>query len=461
MESIQQIMANVMYQMTQISLKNRADGIKSMAREIQTAVSEASLKMVKIVLDEIDDKLYSDKERRKQWEVVRKDDTKTIMTCVGELTYKRRYYRNKSTGEYKYLLDEWLGITPHQQIGEDVREDLVVSAVNISYQKSGKQSAPEPVSKTSVGRYVGEVAVKSTIQSDGKKRICGELYVEADEDHVALQNGRNVQVRLVYVHEGNVSDTKRTRLGHVRYLTWPIGGDTDDMWETVATYIEDQYDTNKLQKTWLSGDGAEWIDKGQEWLTNCHKLLDRYHINKRFMSLTASVPGLRGWGRQALKQGDKTKINVLYEKAAEKAETKNKQEQLVNDTRYLLSHWDQITAGHALDAPGCSAEGHISHVLSARLSSRPMGWSIAGLNQMAALRVMDANGTPIIYERKKTHEEPCVQFLSSKMLAAASVNMRGKIDSTMKNIRLPVLAAGQYTPTYMALHCLAYGYPAL
>jgi len=47
--------------------------------------------------------------------------------------------------------------------------------------------------------------------SDDKKHICKELYVEADEDHVPLQNGRNAQVRLVYVHEGNVSDTKRMK----------------------------------------------------------------------------------------------------------------------------------------------------------------------------------------------------------------------------------------------------------
>lgn len=456
MNSIQQIVANVMCQMTKISTRNRTDGIKSMAREIQAAMNEASLEVLGIMLAEIDDKLYRDKEYRKQWEVVRKDDLKTILTCVGELTYKRRYYRNKATDKYKYLLDEWLGITPHQKVGEDVREDLVVSAVNISYQKSGKQSAPKIVSKTSVGNYIRDVAVKTTMQNDGKKRLCRELYVEADEDHVALQNGKKVQVRLVYVHEGNVSDTKRAQLGHVRYLTWPIGGDTDDMWETVATYIEEQYDTDKLERTWLSGDGAEWIDKGQEWLIKCKKLLDKYHVNKRFMSLTASIPHLRGWGRQVLKQGTKAQINVLYEHAAEKADTKNKQEQLVEDIRYLLSHWDQIIAGCALDAPGCSAEGHISHVLSARLSSRPMGWSVAGLEQMAALRVMNANGTPIIYERKKMHKGAYAQTLPSSILSAAAVNVRGNTNSAMKNIRLPILAAGQYTPTYLALRGLAY-----
>lgn len=454
MNSIQQLVENVMYQMTGIASRNRADGIKGMAREIQAVVSEASLGALGIMLNDIDEKLYRDKEHRKQWGVVRKDDSKTIITCVGELTYRRRYYRNKNTGEYRYLLDDWLSVTPHQQIGEDVREDLVISAVNMSYQKSGKQSSPKTVSKTSVGNYVGSVTVKEAMQSDGRKRMCRELFVEADEDHVALQIGRNVQVRLVYVHEGNISDTKRARLGHVRYLTWPIGGDTDDMWETIATYIEEQYDTDKLERIWLSGDGAEWIDKGEEWLIKCRRLLDRYHVNKRFMSLTASVPYLRGWGRQILKQGTKAQINVLYEHAAEKADTKNKQEQLVEDTRYLLSHWEQITAGRAADAPGCSAEGHISHVLSARLSSRPIGWSIAGLEQMAALRVMAANGTPIIYERKKP-DAGSSYCLAPKILSAAAVNIQGRIDSAMKNIRLPILAVGQYTPTYMALKGLA------
>ena len=456
MKSIQQIVENVMCQVMKISMGNKKDGIKGIAKGIQSIVNDTSLEILEIVLAEIDDQLYQDKDCRKQWSVVRKDDPKTLMTCVGELTYRRRYYRDKNTGEYRYLLDDWLGVTPHQQIGEDVREDLVSSAVNVSYQKSGKQSAPKPVSKTSVGHYVDDVDVKAIMQSDGKKRICKELYVEADEDHVALQSGKNVQVRLIYVHEGNISDTKRAQLGHVRYLTWPVGGDTDDMWETVATYIEEQYDTDKLQHIWLSGDGAAWIDKGEEWLIKCRRLLDRYHVNKRFMSLTASVPYLRGWGRQVLKQGTKAQINALYEHAVRKADTKNKREQLVEDTRYLLSHWDQITAGRSSDAPGCSAEGHISHVLSARLSSRPMGWSLPGLNQMAALRVMAANGTPITYERRKTHEEACARPLPSKVLSAAAVNVRGKIDSAIKNIRLPILAAGQYTPTYMALRGLAY-----
>ena len=35
----------------------------------------------------------------------------------------------------------------------------------------------------------------------------------------------------------------------------------------------------------------------------------------------------------------------------------------------------------------CSAEGHISHIYSDRMSSRPMGWSTENINNMSKLRL--------------------------------------------------------------------------
>jgi hypothetical protein len=41
---------------------------------------------------------------------------------------------------------------------------------------------------------------------------------------------------------------------------------------------------------------------------------------------------------------------------------------------------------HRNNIKGCSAEGHVSHVLSDRMSSRPMGWSRQGCDKMSQLR---------------------------------------------------------------------------
>lgn len=40
---------------------------------------------------------------------------------------------------------------------------------------------------------------------------------------------------------------------------------------------------------------------------------------------------------------------------------------------------------------GCSAESYVSHVLSDRLSSRPMGWSQRGADRMSKLRCYEKN----------------------------------------------------------------------
>ena len=62
---------------------------------------------------------------------------------------------------------------------------------------------------------------------------------------------------------------------------------------------------------------------------------------------------------------------------------------------------------------GCSAEGHISHVLSARESSRPMGWSKVGVDQMSRLRALTRNGCKIVdlmeYQDKKQRKEKRIE----------------------------------------------------
>ncbi|WPC08252.1 UPF0236 family transposase-like protein [Globicatella sp. PHS-GS-PNBC-21-1553] len=56
--------------------------------------------------------------------------------------------------------------------------------------------------------------------------------------------------------------------------------------------------------------------------------------------------------------------------------------------RYLIGNWDSIQRQRAPHYIGCSAEGHVSHWLSDRLSSRPLGWSTTGAENIAKARYM-------------------------------------------------------------------------
>lgn len=58
-------------------------------------------------------------------------------------------------------------------------------------------------------------------------------------------------------------------------------------------------------------------------------------------------------------------------------------------------HGIEIKAEKRDEIVGCSAEGHVSHVFSNRLSSRPKGWSQIGVAKMSKLIIYKKNGGKI------------------------------------------------------------------
>ena len=66
-----------------------------------------------------------------------------------------------------------------------------------------------------------------------------------------------------------------------------------------------------------------------------------------------------------------------------------------------------------------SAEGHVSHILSDRISSRPMGWSRNGADKMSQLRIFKKNGG-VIYDlvmaQKRKEQQEKNQVLQDEFI---------------------------------------------
>ncbi len=82
---------------------------------------------------------------------------------------------------------------------------------------------------------------------------------------------------------------------------------------------------------------------------------------------------------------------ILIEKETLESSIKRKTQHM----KYVKNQWKGIETNlehkqkHQL---GCTAEGHVSHILASRMSSRPQGWSREGLEGMTQLRVAISNG---------------------------------------------------------------------
>ena len=125
---------------------------------------------------------------------------------------------------------------------------------------------------------------------------------------------------------------------------------------------------------------------------------------------------------------------IVYEILAEEMEetTRKRKEKLL---QYILNNKEGISNLYKYQSQlhGCSAEGHISHLYSARLSSRPLGWKVINVNNVSKLRLIKADNREIkeiVHNKRKVIEFKEIEKIrhNAREKIKSSVNFKvGKI----------------------------------
>lgn len=166
-------------------------------------------------------------------------------------------------------------------------------------------------------------------------------------------------------------------------------------WLKVANYIYDRYDIDYLKRIYIHGDGALWIKTGQEWLPKSKMVLDKYHLNKAILKATAGQEQYRKSIYRSIYEGNWIEFCKLVTELKHGVQSPKKRERIHEFRTYIKNNWEAITIYKEEGVSGSCTEGHISHILSSRFSSRPMGWSKKGLKTIADIRIYCQNGGKI------------------------------------------------------------------
>jgi hypothetical protein len=284
----------------------------------------------------------------------------------------------------------------------------------------------------------------------GGRKTVDFLYVEADEDHIALQTGGTAMPRLVYVHEGITEENGRRRLLNPYYIAG-LKGKSAEIWQEVYEYIEDNYETDKIKTIYLSGDGAAWIKQGLDFLPNSKFVLDRYHMNKYVTKATAHMPGYATKIWDCLNEVDLEEMSAVFIELYGATESESKKKEIEDSWNYFTNNWAgiEIREKENMRIIGCSAEGHNSHVLAARMSSRPMGWSIDGAEKMARLRAFKANKGVVLDFIKTQDKEEKLYNITKKLLKQTAKGLKSKTAERLNNIA--IINIGKKTGLYNEL----------
>ena len=399
-----------------------------------------------------DAELLADKAGRKEAGLVveRRGDVRQVVTQLGVVSYRRTYYASHRGG-YCYPIDQVVGLESYQRVSSGVGLGLVESAREMSYAKASRVVTGGLVTKQTVMRKIRDA--QPAVEPVLRKKVA-VLHVDADEDHVKLQTGDSRIVPLVSVYEGIERNGKRGVCKNVFHCS-EFGKKTEDLWEEVLTEMERRYDLTDT-KIYLHGDGATWIKQGLEWLPNSVFVLDRYHINKALKGTVSGIERKSGCQyeyhlRQALNEGDRDYFCSVRDSLL--ARWSEREKTILENSNYLLGNFDAIHIYNTDQEArkGGATEPHVSHVLSSRLSSRPMGWSPKTLKKFVP--ILAAGQCTFLQAQTAVETAVKAEKLQKKAIAATVIENSLGLPHPDMVASMPA-KSGKVTPLYRLLNSL-------
>ena len=433
---------------------------------IADELHKLGLEMLKESIEMMDRMLQNSPVRRKTW-TIEAHDTKTLTTFLGDVTFQKTLFQNKQTKERAYLIDRIMGIEPNQRLSEAAIAQMLQEAVQTSYQKGAQQAGlTAKVSRQTVKNKIHSLKFPADEKIPKNKKKVDYLYIDADEDHAALQfrekkgdlvkaeNGmkNNGQItKLVYIYEGKENETYQSRrrvLVNPRYFCGINSGEGNLKFrENIRHYLERNYELGNIKRIYLNADGGSWIKAGMKQIEGITYVLDGFHLEKYLMKLVSHkkkekrMPELEEL-RRTIREKTKAEFKELVEEKKKEMPKWRNQKKVEEAEEYILSNWTaaRIRLKQKDGVLGSSTESHVSSILSARMSSRPMGWSREGAGKMAELRAYYYNGGDMLelvrYQKREAEErqEEENKILSSTQIISSEKNRHRELGKYVESI---------------------------
>ena len=441
--------------------------IASYVLELTEELHKWGLMVIQESLEQLDQLYVKSSRRKEKWSIERSGVEKQLITSLGTVQFKKTLFVNKETGKSEFLVDRALGLEKHERMTEDAEAKMLEEAVQTSYRRGGEESSlMSEVSKQTVKNKLHRLKFpENAEQPKGKKKV-DYLYIDADEDHVSLQfreekgdltENENHQknncllTKIAYVYEGierEAPKSKRNKLVNPHYFCGTGKVETNEaFWDNVYQYIETHYEINRIKQIYLNSDGGAWIKAGMKRISGMTHVLDEFHISKYLIKLTSHMGDTREDARSVLREvirkGTKKEFVEKVELLKNDLLPAGREEKLEEYKKYILDNWTpaKLRLRHQDGVKGSSTEAHVSHILSSRMSSRPMGWSSLGAHKMAQLRAYYKNGgsmLELVHFQKEELKEVSggteVVLSAAEVLASERKN-HGEVGKYMKTIQ--------------------------
>lgn len=434
MYRIQQLVS-ILLQMV-VSIYEVLQSVKSfeeLEERVQRITQRMTAELIQIAVEEIDERLGDERDKKQLTNIGKRK--RTLVTTAGEISIERRYYRDISTGQNRFLLDETLGLATSRRVSPRLSKMMLEMGVEMPFRKAARllEYLVPGVSTMTVWNEVkqsGEKAKKEAeeitkrvfedgIVPEGKREV-KILNIEADGVLIRQQRSEksHAEVKLFVGYEKKEGTPKRL----INRCSVAGVGEGTAMWEEASAKFGQEWRLDKKSKVRIGGDGAAWVKEGLALFPEASYHLDPFHLRKH---LTESLSFSRQHYQQVCEKIldlDREGLEKVLNEALKIAKGKNQRKRVSQLRRYLLDNWSGISQLPAEERLG-TVEGQIRHTIARRMKRIGARWSPAGTDNMARLLAAQANHE---LGRYANYYQPIKQEKLIKILPASVIKANDK-----------------------------------
>lgn len=410
--------------------------------------------------EELDNEFKESAYRKSRYYINKSNISRTLITVVGEITFKRTYYISKYSNKKFFYIDKIFDLPKSDHYDPIVKAISISKAIATSQAQSVRDTSSlindlsyfesnsviKDIPRQSVHNWIKDWYVPNIIPKtvDSPKT----LYVMADEKYVGAQDIKKDIMIKSFVTFEDVKDISKNRRKLVNRTVFSHYGNKP--WHAFMNFIAMKYDFDKINNICLLGDGASWIKSGIDELrlsqNNSVKFyLCEFHFKQAIHHITTDSDE-----RFYLLHIFKTKPKTYFIDAVNAITYNNpkRKDTIAKKLNYIIKNYSNIKSMLELKI-GSSMESHISHLIASFFSARPKGFSTKRIKKYIKLNDYKNNNINIFKLYLSTY--------SKKEIVTIDENTYNyEIFTPDKIHNIPVLNYGLKTGTYTLLNNISH-----
>lgn len=428
--------------------------------KLQTSARDIVKSIVVSTFEELDNEFKESTYRKTRYFINKSNVSRTLITIVGEITFKRTYYVSKYSNKKFFYIDKIFDLPKNAHYDPIVKAITISKAISTSQAQSVRDTSSlindlsyfesnsfiKDIPRQSVYNWIRNWYVPNIVPKSVENPET--LYVMADEKYIGSQDiDKDIMIKSFVAFE-NVIDMSKNRRKLVNRTVFSHYGNKP--WNAFMDFIAMKYDFDKINNICLLGDGASWIKSGTNELrlsqNNSVKFyLCEFHFKQAIHHITTDS-NERFYLLHIFKTKPKTyfidAVNTIAYNTPKRKDTISKK------LNYIIKNYSNIKSMLELKI-GSSMESHISHLIASFFSARPKGFSTKRIKKYIKLNDYKNNNINIFKLYLSTY--------SKKEIVTIDENTYDyEIFTPDKIHNIPVLNYGQNTGTYIYLNNISH-----